>query len=157
LSLSDLSRLRLDSAPFRTRNIIRQIAVRVARETFGKRFKEIAEFEEMSERYQDALRFHLEGDILGLSVVMTLDYQGDNGEPLGIWFEEGTKDHFIAPKDKKALRFEIGNQVFFSKGHWVKGIKERHIIQRTVQEGLPEFANELKKQIEAELERTKLR
>ena len=41
------------------------------------------------------------------------------------FLEYGTSLHFITPKTKKALRWKVKNEVFFSKGHMVSGIKPR--------------------------------
>jgi len=41
------------------------------------------------------------------------------------FLEFGTSPHFISPKTKKALRWKVKNEVFFSKGHMVSGIKPR--------------------------------
>jgi hypothetical protein len=38
--------------------------------------------------------------------------------PYGIWVHWGSKPHDIRPKDRKSLRFVIGNKFIFSK--WVK-------------------------------------
>jgi len=72
-------------------------------------------------------------------LILELDYKGDNNEPLGVWFEHGTKDHFIKPTNKKALSWIEGGQRFFSKGHFVKGIPERRIMERTRKQGLLSF------------------
>ena len=41
------------------------------------------------------------------------------------FLEYGTSPHFISPQTKKALKWKIKNEVFFSKGHMVSGIKPR--------------------------------
>ena len=41
----------------------------------------------------------------------------------GIFLEYGTRDHDIAPKNKKALRWNGAGGFMFSKGHRVSGIK----------------------------------
>jgi hypothetical protein len=41
----------------------------------------------------------------------------------------GTKDHFVAPKDKKALRWAGDGKFFFSKGHRVKGILSDNYLE----------------------------
>ena len=49
-----------------------------------------------------------------------------------LFTELGTKDHDIAPKNKKALRWVGGNGKFaFSKGHKVKGIKADPFLQNS--------------------------
>jgi len=52
-----------------------------------------------------------------------------------VFLNGGTKDHDIAPKDKKALRWVgAGGRFFFSKGHRVKGIKGSHFIENSAKE-----------------------
>lgn len=37
--------------------------------------------------------------------------------------DEGTKRHYVYPRQKKALHWVEGGKGMFSKGHWVSGIK----------------------------------
>jgi hypothetical protein len=47
------------------------------------------------------------------------------------YVEHGTKRHFVAPKNKKALHWPKGvTPGFFSKGHWVSGIKARQYLKK---------------------------
>lgn len=41
----------------------------------------------------------------------------------------GTKRHFIKPKNKKSLAFKVGGVQYFSKGHFVSGIKSDNWIE----------------------------
>ena len=47
--------------------------------------------------------------------------------------EEGTRDHFVGPTLKRALRFFIGSIIGFSKGHWVKGITRSNVIEKSIE------------------------
>ena len=47
------------------------------------------------------------------------------------YLEHGTSPHFIAPVNKKALRWKGGKDWFFSKGHMVSGIKPRRHFGNT--------------------------
>lgn len=47
------------------------------------------------------------------------------------FLEFGTSPHFIAPVNKKALRWKGGTEWFFSKGHMVSGIKPRRHFGNT--------------------------
>ena len=48
----------------------------------------------------------------------------------GLMLNDGTKRHWVGPKHKKALRFVgPGGRFFFSKGHWVSGIKAMRFIE----------------------------
>lgn len=66
----------------------------------------------------------------------SLNVKGSNGD-YGIYalsyfhyLDKGTRDHWIFPKYKLALRWidEISGEVCFSKGHKVSGITPMHII-----------------------------
>jgi len=168
VSNNDLTRLRLDSAPFRIKEIVRKNSVNVAERTFGETFLQLAKSAGMSSRYQQSLRMKMEG----MDLVMELDYRGvDNNEPLGIWFEKGTKEHFIEPKGSGAQFTKIEKSLaganvlswiengkrFFSKGHFVKGITATHIMENLRREGMPNFLAKLTQMIEDTLEVNKLR
>ena len=70
------------------------------------------------------------------------DWTGPNGEPLATFFEDGTLDHWVGTKNKKALAWksegpESGRpqaiyskradtkkgDMLYSKGHFVRGIR----------------------------------
>ena len=118
--------------------------VNIAERTFGEEFLKLAEAEDMSVRYKQSLKIKTDFGKLFLE----LDYRGDNDEPLGVWFEHGTKKHFIKPIEKKALSFIENGQRFFSKGHFVKGIRERRIMERMVRLGMPKFTELFKSEIQ---------
>lgn len=48
--------------------------------------------------------------------------------PYAIYLHEGTKDHEIPLVKAKALHWVQGGESFFSKGHWVTGIKKVQFI-----------------------------
>jgi len=165
---NELTRLRLDSAPFRIKEIIRKNAVNVAERTFGETFRELAEAAGMSSRYQQSLKMSMEGNEL----VMELDYRGvDNNEPLGLWFEKGTKGHFIRPKGSGAQFSKIDKELagsnvlswvqdgkrFFSAGHFVRGITATNIMENLKREGMPKFKEKLVETIEGMMEANRLR
>ncbi len=61
------------------------------------------------------------------------EYFSDTGFDVALAREEGTKRHFIGPKEKDALHG--GSQwPFFSKGHWVDGILALFIVHNTVEQ-----------------------
>lgn len=70
--------------------------------------------------------------------------------PYSDFQHEGTKDHSVKPKNKKALRF-VGSRgrFFFSKGHVVSGIKRDQFIFKSFRFLKPkidnDFENTLKK------------
>lgn len=56
--------------------------------------------------------------------------------PHALFVVFGTKDHKVAPKDKKALRWASGGKFFFSKGHIVKGYRGDNYLQRAADESV---------------------
>lgn len=55
---------------------------------------------------------------------------GTSDKPLAKWFNDGTKDHFIAPVTKKALHWItlLGNDAF-SKKHMVRGLPRTQAME----------------------------
>lgn len=48
----------------------------------------------------------------------------------GLMLDGGTRRHWVGPKRKKALRFVgPGGRFFFSRGHWVSGIKAMRFVE----------------------------
>ena len=126
------------------KKISEEIILNLAERTFGEVFREQAAGKGMSKRYQQSLRITQEGD----TIIMRLDYRGDNDEPLGVWFEHGTRDHFIAPVNAKVLSWIEDGKRFFSKGHFVKGITATNIMNTTKEQGLIRFEQDYIKQME---------
>ena len=143
-------------------DFINDQTVNIAERTFGEEFLKLADAEGMSARYKQSLKIKTDFGKLFLE----LDYQGDNNEPLGVWFEHGTKDHFIEPKGggsqfgkiskefggkfvgANVLSWVENGQRFFSKGHFVKGIQARQIMERMVRLGLPKFVELFKREVQ---------
>jgi hypothetical protein len=66
------------------------------------------------------------------------DYKSESGFDVAKAREEGTRGHFIKPKNAKALVWIVGGFVkAFSKGHWVKGITKSNIIKKTTEARFP--------------------
>src|SRR3989304_2551330 len=80
------------------------------------------------------------------------EYFADNGFDVAVAVENGTKKHWVEPKErgssiigtptgdrpKKALHWESNGKNFFSKGHIVGGIPKHHIIRDTIKEFAPQ-------------------
>ena len=128
----------------KVKNFIDDQTANIAERTFGEEFLKLSDQENMSKRYKQSLRINTDSGKL----ILELDYQGEDGGPLGIWFGRGTKDHFIKPVKGKVLSWIEGGQRFFSKGHFVKGITERRIMERTVRNAMPDFLKKFKQEIE---------
>lgn len=63
------------------------------------------------------------------------DYVADNGFDVGESREEGTDDHFIAPKKKKSLSWidkKTGRRIFDPVGDWVSGTERFLIVETTI-------------------------
>ena len=56
-------------------------------------------------------------------------YIDQNNKP-AIYIHDGTKEHMVKPKGKKALYWVEGGGKMFSKGHMVKGIKKHQFLYR---------------------------
>ena len=141
----DIQDRRRDSAKTRGENWLRQNARIIAEKTLGEEFYQLALANNMSIRYQQSLRITTDG----LSITLELDYTDrDDTVPLGIFFEEGTKDHWIEPVQKEALHWVQDGKGFFSKGHQVTGIQATHIIRDTIENAMPQFKQEIKTGLE---------
>lgn len=65
----------------------------------------------------------------------------------GKFIHDGTKDHIVKPKAKKALRYPNGGQFGFSKGHKVSGIKADNFLERAIDHLKPKLASDLKAEL----------
>lgn len=53
-----------------------------------------------------------------------------SGQSYGVFQHEGTREHFVRPRTRKALRWVNGGRIFFSKGHRVRGIQTDQFIYK---------------------------
>lgn len=138
-----LTALRLQSTAIRTEEFIKQVAPNIAERTIVEKISAIAEGKQMKPRYWQSI--HVE--MSGMELWIWVDYEGENKEPLGLWFEEGTKRHFIAPRVKQVLSWIQNGIRRFSMGHYVRGIRARHLFRDGVRAGLPLFLEQLQEEI----------
>ena len=145
--------------PFRIQEFTNHKVVEIAEQTLVKAIRDEAIYKAMPQRYIDGIHSEFDGKELWIWV----DFKGKNKEPLDLFFEEGTKDHEIKPKRKKALAFLEKGAIGivtgirrFSKGHWVSGIEARHIFREGLKKGYPPFKKKLKQEIEDYLQETNL-
>lgn len=68
------------------------------------------------------------------TIFVTSELFTATGFDIALARERGTSDHFIAPREKKVLRWVEDGVVIFSAGHEVKGIQALMIIARTLDE-----------------------
>jgi hypothetical protein len=74
-----------------------------------------------------------------MSFDVVSDYDSESGFDAAKAREKGTASHFIKPINAKALSFIAGGFIrAFSRGHFVKGITATNVVQKTVQEKIPE-------------------
>ena len=147
-----LSALRTQSLPFRIQEYVNFKIVDIANETIVKAIRDEAVHKNMPQRYIDNIHSEFDGSELWIWV----DFKGKNKVPLDLWFEEGTKRHFVKPVFKKALTWVLEGIRFFSKGHFVSGIEAKHIFKNGVDKGYPEFKTKLKVAIHTYLEESRL-
>lgn len=154
-----LSALRTQSLPFRIQEFTNYKIVDIANQTLVKAIRDEAILKKMPQRYIDSIQSEFDGEELWIWV----DFEGKHGEPLDLFFEEGTKDHKIKPRTKKALAFFEKGAIGivsgirrFSKGHWVSGIEARHIFADGLKKGYPQFKSKLTKELQQYLKETSL-
>lgn len=154
-----LSALRTQSLPFRIKEFIDYKILDIANQTLVKAIRDEAIHKKMPQRYIDGIQSDFDGKELWIWV----DFRGKKGEPLDLFFEEGTKDHKIRPVTKKALAFLEKGAIGvvtgirrFSKGHWVSGIEARHIFRDGLKKGYPPFKSKLTRELESYLKETSL-
>ena len=147
-----LSALRTQSLPFRIEEFVNFRIVEIANDTIVKAIHDEAVLKKMPERYINNIQAEFDGGELWIWV----DFKGDKNQALDLFFEEGTKRHFIKPVVKKALRFFEGVLKFFSKGHYISGIKARHVFREGLKKGYPQFKKTLTKELEDYLQETSL-
>lgn len=154
-----LSALRTQSLPFRIQEFTDYKILDIANSTIVKAIRDEAIIKEMPRRYIENIHAEFDGKELWIWV----DFEGKSKEPLGLFFEEGTKGHKIIPIRKKALAFLEKGAIGivagirrFSKGHWVSGIEARHIFKNGVKKGYPQFKKKLTQELEQYLRETNL-
>ena len=174
LKMGRITRMRLDSYSTRVQEWLRKNAVAIAHRTIGEEFLRLCDARGMTQRYSQSLVIESDVSLNGLKLKIYLDYKDRDGKniPLDLFFEHGTKDHWIEPKEKKALHWidtggtqakaiysqgETSSQAGvsrFSKGHYVSGIKARNIMTDTKKIGYPKFKKELMRQLRDYMEKT---
>jgi hypothetical protein len=147
-----LSALRTQSLPFRIGEFANSRLLDIANQTIVRTIKEEATQKGMPKRYVDGVHAEFDGEYLWIWI----DFKGKNNEPLDLWFEEGTKRHFVKPVTKKALSWVLGGIRFFSKGHFVSGIEAKYIFKNGVKKGYPEFKSKLTVEIQKYLEESQI-
>jgi len=101
--MGKVARMRLDSYSFRAQEFIRKNAVAIAHRTIGEVFLRLCDDRGMTERYKQSLVITYDNSLNGINLKIYLDYKDRDGKniPLDLYFEHGTKDHWIEPKEKR--------------------------------------------------------
>jgi hypothetical protein len=129
----DITRLRLESARTRVLQYIDDNLEEWVTEEVVQPTQHIAWGEGLSEHAIGAIDIERE-DYLKVKMVWNLF--GDNGEPLGVWLENGTPEHIIAAKGElfggaNMLRwYSKGGKPIFRKRVKHPGTKGKHILKR---------------------------
>lgn len=154
-----LTALRTQSLPFRIQEFIDYRVVDIANKTLVRAIIDEAHDKHIPQRYIDSIKV----DYGNKELWIWVGFKGRKGQPLDIFFEEGTKDHEIKPRTKKALSFIERGAIgvasgirFFSKGHWVSGIEARHVFRDGLRKGYPEFKKTLQDELEEYLRENSL-
>lgn len=147
-----LTALRLESTTVRTEEFIKQVAPNIAHRTIVEKITDIAMAKKIPPRYWQSIHAEMEG----MALIIWVDFEGENKEPLGHWFEEGTKKHKIMPIKAKVLSWIQNGIRRFSLGHWVRGIRARHAFRDGVRAGLPLFLEALRIEIQAYQDEAKI-
>lgn len=119
----------------------------------------------LPQKFQDGIKIEQHED--GYELVNT--WVGDNGEPLATWFEYGTRDHWVEPKNKEgvlafpapenqrhgsAIYYESGAEgMIFSKGHYVSGLPRTEAMTQGLAKGMEKFKRKLKYEIRKKFSR----
>lgn len=153
-----LSALRTQSLPFRIQEFVDYRILDIANQTIVKAIKDEAVHKNMPQRYIDNIHSEFDGELW-----IWIDFKGKHGQPLDLFFEEGTKDHKITPTKKKALSFIEKGAIgivtglrWFSKGHWVSGIEARYIFRDGLRAGYPRFKKRLVQELQKEFQENML-
>ena len=99
--------------------------------------KSIARYFGRSQRFQDSIKWVRTGFLKGY---VELDYFGPNGEPLGIYFEKGTKDHGPVTAPFLHWKDEHGKHIY---AKWVRGIVSLRIMEDAARLGIPALKTRL--------------
>ena len=75
---------------------------------------------------------NITGEMIRAKVVS--EYSSESGFDVAVAREKGTKGHMIRPNTKQALSWISAGVRFFSKGHWVSGIKSLNLVRNTIRD-----------------------
>ena len=126
----------------------KKILERAVRNSLNNATEELKFYARANHKYKDGspaiLSNSLEHSVNGTSASIFIN---EDKAPHGKFIYKGTQDHFVSPKNSKALSFAVGGNRFFSKGHMVSGIKAEPFILNAYNKRKSIF----KKQFQSEL------
>lgn len=138
----DLTILRLESAPFRLSQFVQQNLESWIESTVVDSVKSFARASGASQKYLDSIKIIRTGPY---TADVILDYQGEKGEPLGIWREKGTRPHPIVAFRSPFLYFyweKLKRYVSFRKVRH-PGTKAMHIMENGAKYGMPRLRQKI--------------
>lgn len=115
-------------------------AVTMAGDAVAARAREVHDYEDISGQLTNSI---MVGGVEGSFTKGSLQAEVAAGAPHGIYIEEGTEDHEVKPKHRKALRWPVEGGFAFSKGHIVSGIREREFLKNALEHELDDLTEEL--------------
>jgi len=155
----DITRLRLESSRARILQYIDKNLEDWATDEVVEPTQHIAYGEGLSDHAISTIEIE-RVDFLQVKLVWNLF--GPNGEPLGVWLEDGTKEHIIQAKGyfgggAESLRwYDKGGKPVFRKKVKHPGTKPRRIIARGWEIGKENLKRRINREVNAYLTRDKI-
>lgn len=150
----DLTALRLQSAPFRLTQYISQNLVTWTKEIILPEIVSAADTIGHGDNYSRHLSVVQTGP---LSVDIILDWQ-INDKPVGVWFEKGTKAHFIEAVFANLLHWidKLTKQHRFARRVYHPGTKAHHFMERGYHRGARKLMLKITDETNAFLQRSRM-
>lgn len=147
----DLTAKRLKSSRARSQMYMDIILDKEVEESIVETAKSLARYFGRSQRFVNSIKWVRTGFLKGY---VELDYFGPDGQPLGIFFEKGTKAH--GPVTAPKLHWkdeETGEHIF---ADWVRGIVALRIMENAAKMGMPALKTRLITKTNKRMEEAKL-
>lgn len=126
LDESDIALLKLQELENQTNEYLDRHMQEFMDVTVIPEIRDVARAMNLPDEFIDNIKFIKTGKNTG----KVINTWGTSQKPLARWFNDGTKDHFIAPVSKKAHHWItlLGNDAF-SKGHMVRGLPKTEAME----------------------------
>jgi len=161
MSPLDVAALRGDTVIERAEMFLDQIIVDEGIKELLDPLKEIAHERGASQGFIDSLTLTKWGF---MQIAIALDYVSDDGKPLGLWLEKGTKKHWLEPlwmhggdpEGPGSLHWTKDGKNYFSMGHMHPGFEGYHILP-LIKLLFPKFQTKVINRTNDFLERTRFK